>query len=76
MLAAEGAELGKRGGDARRLLLSRLVLEHRLGNADPFALPDDRWEEAVTAKLLDDDSVSLSEATSLISIAEDASHVE
>ena len=76
LLAAEGAELGKRGGDARRLLLSRLVLDHRLGNADPFALPDDRWEEAVTAKLLDDDSVSLSEATSLISITEDASHVE
>ncbi len=66
LLAAEGAELGKRGGDARRLLLSRLVLDHRLGNADPFALPDDRWEEAVTAKLLDDDSVSLSEVTSLL----------
>ena len=53
LLAAEGAELGKRGGDARRLLLSRLVLDHRLGNADPFALPDDRWEDAVTAKLLE-----------------------
>jgi len=66
LLAAEGAELGKRGGDARRLLLSRLVLDHRLGNADPFALPDDRWEEAVTAKLLEDGSVSLSEVTSLL----------
>ena len=66
LLAAEGAELGKRGGDARRLLLARLVLDHRLGNADPFALPDDRWEEAVNAKLLGDDSVSLSEVTSLL----------
>ena len=54
LLAAEGAELGQRGGDARRLLLARLVLDHRLGNADPFALPDDHWEDAVTAKLLDD----------------------
>jgi acyl-CoA dehydrogenase len=66
LLAAEGAELGQRGGDARRLLLARLVLDHRLGNADPFSLPDERWEEAVTAKLLADDSVSLSEAESLL----------
>jgi hypothetical protein len=40
------------------------VLDHRLGNADPFSLPDERWEEVVTAKLLADDSVSLSEAES------------
>jgi len=66
LLAAEGAELGSRGGDARRLLLARLVLDQRLTNADPFALPDDRWEEAVTAKLLDDGSVSLSEVASLL----------
>jgi hypothetical protein len=58
--------LGQRGGDARRLLLARLVLDHRLGNADPFSLPDERWEEAVTAKLLADDAVSLSEAESLL----------
>jgi acyl-CoA dehydrogenase len=66
LLAAEGAELGKRGGDARRLLLARLVLDHRLGTVDPFALPDDRWEDVVTAKLLDDDAVSLSEVTSVL----------
>lgn len=66
LLAAEGAELGRRGGDARRLLLARLVLDHRLGNADPFALPDDRWEDAVTAKLLSDDAVALSDAEALL----------
>ncbi len=66
LLAAEGAELGRHGGDARRLLLARLVLDHRLGSADPFALPDDRWEETVSAKLLGDESVSLSEVTSLL----------
>ena len=66
LMAAEGAELGKRGGDARRLLLARLVLDHRLGGADPFALPDAGWEEAVTAKLLGEDSASLSEVTSLL----------
>jgi acyl-CoA dehydrogenase len=66
LLAAEGAELGGGGGDARRLLLARLVLDHRLGNADPFALPDQGWEEAVSGKLLTDGMVSLSDAASLL----------
>ena len=66
LLAAEGAELGKNGGDARRLLLARLVLDHRLGASDPFALPDAGWEDAVSAKLLVDDAVSLSDVTSLL----------
>jgi acyl-CoA dehydrogenase len=66
LLAAEGAELGERGGDARRLLLARLVLDHRLADKDPFVLPDDRLEDAIAAKLLSDDAVTLSEATSLL----------
>jgi acyl-CoA dehydrogenase len=66
LLANEGATLGQRGGDARRLLLARLVLDHRLGNADPFALPDHSWEDAVTARLLDDKPVSLAEAEALL----------
>jgi len=66
LLAAEGAELGRRGGDARRLLLARLVLDHRLGNADPFAMPDTAWEDAVTARLLDDRTVTLADAEALL----------
>jgi hypothetical protein len=66
LLAAEGAELGSRGGDARRLLLARLVLDHRLGSTDPFALPDDGWENAVSGKLLSDDPVPLPEAAALL----------
>ena len=66
LLAAEGAELGTRGGDARRLILARLVLDHRLENADPFALPDEEWEATTAARLLDDDPLSLSEATALL----------
>jgi len=65
-LAAEGAELGNNGGDARRLLLARLVLDHRLADNDPFALPDDRFEDAVATKLLGDGVVTLAEATSLL----------
>jgi alkylation response protein AidB-like acyl-CoA dehydrogenase len=66
LLAAEGAELGSRGGDARRLLLARLVLDHRLGSSDPFALPDDDWENAVSEKLISDDPVPLPEAAALL----------
>jgi len=42
------------------------VLDHRLGEADPWALPNDRWEQAVAARLLGDGSVSLSDVTSLL----------
>jgi len=66
LLAAEGAELGSRGGDARRLLLAQLVLDHRLNKADPFALPDEGWEDAVSAKLLSDEPVPLAEAEALL----------
>ncbi|HEY5635834.1 MAG TPA: acyl-CoA dehydrogenase family protein [Burkholderiales bacterium] len=37
LLAWEGATLGARGGDARRLVMARLVLDHRLSVADPLA---------------------------------------
>ena len=66
LLAAEGAELGKRGGDARRLLFARLVLDHRLGNTDPFVLPDAAWEDAVSTKLLGEEAVPLSQAISFL----------
>ncbi len=38
LMAWEGATLGAQGGDARRLLLSRLVIEHRLAPQDPLSL--------------------------------------
>ncbi|MGI9425032.1 MAG: acyl-CoA dehydrogenase family protein, partial [Hyphomicrobiaceae bacterium] len=37
LLACEGAELGGRGGDARRLILSRMVVDHRLSPRDPLS---------------------------------------
>ena len=66
LMAAEGARLGEKGGDARRLLLSRLVIDHRLGNADPFSLPDHRAEDAMTAALLDDRVVTMDRAMELL----------
>ncbi len=36
LLAVEGAMLGARGCDARRLVLARMVLDHRLSASDPL----------------------------------------
>ncbi len=65
LLAWEGARTGAAGGDARRLLLSRLVVEHRLSAADPMAVRDDAWEERAADLLLDDRPVPLDLATEI-----------
>jgi acyl-CoA dehydrogenase len=67
LMAAEGARSGARGGDARRLVLARLVIDHRLSAADPFLLPDQRWEEAAMAPLLGDERVTLEQAADIVS---------
>ena len=66
LLAWEGATLGAEGGDARRLLLSRLVIEHRLAPQDPLSLGESGWEEEAINLLLDDAPVSLAKAVSLV----------
>lgn len=66
LMAWEGATLGAAGGDARRLLLSRLVLEHRLAPQDPLALGDSDWEEEAMDLLLQDEPVPLAKATALV----------
>jgi alkylation response protein AidB-like acyl-CoA dehydrogenase len=66
LLASEGAALGAKGGDARRLLLARLVLDHRLRLHDPFTLRDDAWEDEATTLLLSDAPVPLEKAAALV----------
>ena len=53
MLAWEGVRIHQRRGDARRLLLSRLVLDHRLGRSDAFSR-EAGDEAAIAAALLGD----------------------
>ncbi|MBX9946781.1 MAG: acyl-CoA dehydrogenase family protein [Reyranella sp.] len=67
LMAWEGATLGARGGDARRLLLSRLVIEHRLSTQDPLSLGESAWEEEAMNLLLNDAPVPLAKAVSLLS---------
>ena len=66
LLAAEGQALGEAGGDARRLLMARLVVEHRMKEASPPSLAARKWEEEAIDLLLSDAPVSLAVATRLV----------
>lgn len=66
LMASEGLSVAAAGGDARRLLLARFVLEHRLHRSDPASLDALRWEDEAIDLLLDDAPVSLAQATSLL----------
>jgi alkylation response protein AidB-like acyl-CoA dehydrogenase len=67
LLAWEGCRLGRETGDGRRLLMSRLVVEHRLDPPPPFALPQgEDWEEEAGCALLDQSPVPLELACALL----------
>jgi alkylation response protein AidB-like acyl-CoA dehydrogenase len=66
LMAWEGATLGAKGGDARRLLLSRLVIEHRLSPQDPLSLSESLWEQEAMDLLLQDVPVPLAKASQLL----------
>ena len=64
LLAAEGAALGMQGGDARRLLLARMVMDHRLRPEDP--LTGRASDAAMVDALLSTDPVGLDRAHTLL----------
>jgi len=64
-LAWEAAQVHARRGDARRLLLSRLVLDHKLMAGDPFALQAGAAEERIAALLLSGQAVPMKEAAEI-----------
>ena len=66
LMATEGQPLGEAGGDARRLLMARLVLEHRMKEPGPPSLSARSWEEEATDLLLSDAPVSLTDAARLV----------
>ena len=63
LLAWEGT---RPGADARRALVSRFVLEHRLSPKDPLESDGAGWEESAIELLLDDASVPLTRASALL----------
>jgi acyl-CoA dehydrogenase len=66
LLASEGLQLGLSGSDARRLLLARFVLDHRLQRADDMAFEAQRWEDEAAELLIADAPVTLAKAGALL----------
>jgi alkylation response protein AidB-like acyl-CoA dehydrogenase len=62
LLAREGAMMAASGGDARRLLLSRLVVDHRLRPRDPMSLDGLGTEHEAARLLLDEAQPSAEQA--------------
>jgi len=65
LFAWEGTRLAARHGDARRLTLARLVLEHRLAARDPLARGDLGAEAAIAEAWVEDQKLTLAEALAL-----------
>jgi hypothetical protein len=68
-LAWEGGRIHEMRGDARRLLLSRLVIDHRVSVGDPFRLTENTAQRTITAHLLGDRAVGMAEVGELLKVA-------
>jgi acyl-CoA dehydrogenase len=65
-LAWEGGRIHEMRGDARRLLLSRMVIDHRVSGNDPFRLTENDAQRAITSHLLGMDAVGMAEVGELL----------
>jgi alkylation response protein AidB-like acyl-CoA dehydrogenase len=65
-LAWEGGRIHEMRGDARRLLLSRMVIDHRVSANDPFRLTENTALRAITSHLLGDRAVAMAEVGELL----------
>lgn len=66
LMASEGARLGAAGKDARRLLMARLVIDHRLERDDPFRISNAEQEAEIFDCLQSEDVVSLERVSQLL----------
>ena len=67
LLTWEAGQIHTKDGDARRLLLSRFIVEHLLDPAPNFSLPeDDSWEADAAHLLLADFPMSMDVASELV----------
>jgi acyl-CoA dehydrogenase len=69
VLAWEGHRIHAMRGDARRLLWSRLVVDHRLAAHDPFRLAENAAQDAIATHLLGERAVGIAEVGELLSAA-------
>jgi acyl-CoA dehydrogenase len=68
-LAWEGGRIHEMRGDARRLLLSRMVIDHRVSASDPFRLTENPVQRVITGHLLGDRVVGMHEVGELLNVA-------
>jgi hypothetical protein len=68
-LAWEAQRIHARRGDARRLLLSRLVIDHRVSPGDPFGLAANNSQDAIAALLLGERPAGMAEIGDLVAAA-------
>jgi alkylation response protein AidB-like acyl-CoA dehydrogenase len=67
--AWEGHRIHAKRGDARRMLLSRLVVDHRIAASDPFRLTENGAQRKIDDLLLGDRAASLAEVGELLDAA-------
>jgi acyl-CoA dehydrogenase len=67
-LAWEAGRIHEMRGDARRLLLSRMVIDHRLQASDPFRLTENTHQRAMTEHLLGERAVGMAEVGELLAV--------
>jgi hypothetical protein len=65
-LAWEAHRIHEACGDARRLLLSRLVIDHRVASSDPFRLTENAAQQRIGTLLLGDRAAGMSEVGELV----------
>jgi hypothetical protein len=65
-LAWEGARIHEIRGDARRLLLSRLVIDHRVLPSDPFRPTENATQRAIASHLLGERAIGMPEVGELL----------
>src|ERR1700712_417326 len=68
-LAWEGGRIHDMRGDARRLLLSRLVIDHRVSANDPFRITENDAQRAIADHLLGDRVAGMAEVGELLAAA-------
>jgi alkylation response protein AidB-like acyl-CoA dehydrogenase len=69
VLAWEGGRIHEMRGDAKRLLLSRMVIDHRVAASDPFRLAENAAQRAITEHLLGERAVGMAEVGELLTAA-------
>src|SRR4030088_975517 len=68
-LAWEGHRIHDARGDARRLLLSRMVIDHRALANGPFRLTENSTQRAIAGHLLGERAVGIAEVGELLNVA-------